>query len=160
MKSINVFVLVALFTKTFTLWSSRIKLEWSRLHDLNFKNHLKWKGYQGFFLRSRTSFFNTYAMNKHRVNAYFHIYCMVKIKNSFLCMCWRRNCSASLSAQPMRKKLKSFPFKVVLSWKLQCSCDVITERVYCASDCMLLHDFFLVLVLKRGAGSWWLARRE
>jgi hypothetical protein len=29
---------------------------------------------------------------------------------------------------PWEKNLKSFPFKVVLSWK-QCSCDVIIERV-------------------------------
>jgi hypothetical protein len=28
-----------------------------------------------------------------------------------------------------KNNLKSFPFKVVLSWK-QCSCDVIIERVY------------------------------
>jgi hypothetical protein len=34
---------------------------------------------------------------------------------------------------PWEKTLKSFPFKVILSWK-QCGCDVIIERVYSRSN--------------------------
>jgi hypothetical protein len=46
----------------------------------------------------------------------------------FSCMCWRRMFCFSVHS-PWETNLKSFPFKVVLSWK-QCSCDVIIERVY------------------------------
>jgi hypothetical protein len=55
---------------------------------------------------------------RFRVNAYFHI-----ISRMF----WRRMFCFSVHS-PWEKNLKSFPIKMVLSWK-QCSCDVI-ERVY------------------------------
>jgi hypothetical protein len=53
---------------------------------------------------------------------------LAKMKNSFSCMCSRRMFCFSVHI-PWEKNLKSFPFKVVLSWK-QRSCDVIIERVY------------------------------
>jgi hypothetical protein len=56
------------------------------------------------------------------------VFVLIKIKNYFSCMCWRRMFYFSVHS-PWEKNLKSFPFKVVLSWK-QCSCDVIIERVY------------------------------
>jgi hypothetical protein len=43
-------------------------------------------------------------------------------------MCWRRMFCLSVHS-PWEKNLKSFPFKVVLSWK-QCSCDVIIDTSY------------------------------
>jgi hypothetical protein len=43
-------------------------------------------------------------------------------------MCWRRMLCFFVHSQ-WEKNLKSIPFKVVLSWK-QCSCDVITRKVY------------------------------
>jgi hypothetical protein len=63
---------------------------------------------------------------RSRVNAYFHL--LIKIQNCFSGMCWRRMFCFSLHS-PWEINLKSFPFKMVLSWK-QCSCDVIIERVY------------------------------
>jgi hypothetical protein len=54
---------------------------------------------------------------------------LIKIQNFFSRMCWRRMFCFSVHS-PWEKNLKSFPFKMVLSWK-QCSCDVIIERVYC-----------------------------
>jgi hypothetical protein len=63
---------------------------------------------------------------RFRVNAYFHL--LIKIQNYFSRMCWRRIFCFSLHS-PWEKSLKSFPFKMVLSWK-QCSCDVIIGRVY------------------------------
>jgi hypothetical protein len=56
---------------------------------------------------------NTKTKPRFQVKAYFHIYWM---------FCFSVH-------SPWEKNLKSFPFKVVLSWK-QCSCDVIIERVY------------------------------
>ena len=53
---------------------------------------------------------------------------LVKIKNYFPCTCWRRLFCFFVHS-PWEKNLKSFPFKMVLSWK-QCSCDVIIARVY------------------------------
>ena len=55
-------------------------------------------------------------------------YLIVKIQNSFLCMCWRR-VFCFFDHNPWETNLKSIPFKVVLNWK-QCSCDVITRKVY------------------------------
>jgi hypothetical protein len=74
-------------------------------------------------------------------------YLLVKIQKFFSCMCWRRMFCFSVH-RPWEKNLKSFPFKMVLSWK-QCSCDVIIERVYCLSACgnsstvtLLLENFW------------------
>jgi hypothetical protein len=56
---------------------------------------------------------------------------LVKINNYFSFTCWRAMFCFSVHS-PWEKNLKSFPFKMVLSWK-QCSCDVIIDRMYCPS---------------------------
>jgi hypothetical protein len=105
----------------------------------------------GYAQRSRTSFFNTCMKNnslfwpinveisfntktpghdlepRFRLKGYFHIYWSKS--QIFFRACVEEGCSASLCIAHEKKPLKSFPFKVVLSWK-QCSCDVIIERVY------------------------------
>ena len=52
---------------------------------------------------------------------------LVKIPNSFLCMCWRRTCCFS-DYSPWETNLKSIPFKVVVENRV--SRDVITGKVY------------------------------
>jgi hypothetical protein len=95
----------------------------------------------GYAQRSRTSFFNTCMKNiflfwpinvEISFNTKTRLVFALMLISIFIGQnkCWRRMFCFSVHC-PWEKDLKSFPFKVILSWK-QCSCDVIIARVYCS----------------------------
>jgi hypothetical protein len=141
----------------------------SQLHCFQLRTILNGKYFKfflmGYALRCRTSFFNTCMKNgilyfeinmeisfntktRLQVVIWSLVFVLMLIsifidKNQITRMRWRRMFCFSAHS-PWEKNLKSFPFKVVLSWK-QCSCDVIIERMYCMTVSYIQYNTDLFL---------------